>query len=95
MNQFGTYDTLEDRRTILGLFVRMGKGLPEPLARERRAAFLRRLVAAPTTGFKGRPLLVTPCSAAEAYFLFTAITGCLGVSIDAAARRLEAEVRRQ
>ncbi len=93
--QFDTYDTLEDRRTILELFVRMGKGLPEPLAREKRAVFLRRLMAGSTTGFKDRYLLVSPCSASEAYMIFVAIVGCLGVSIAQAAQRLEAEIRRQ
>jgi hypothetical protein len=91
--QFEGMDTLEDRRTILDLFVWMGKGLPERLAREKRAAFLRRLLYGSTTGFKDRPMLVTPCSAAEAYHIFVAVTGCMGVSIGQAARRLESEVR--
>ncbi len=34
-------------------------------------------------------MIVTPCTAAEAYHLFVAITGCLGVQVDEAARLLE------
>jgi len=91
--QWGTYDTLSDRREIMGLFVRLGDGLPDDLARQRRAKFLQSLMRDSDNGFSLTVPPITPCSAVDAYQLFVAITGCLGVDIDIAARRLEAEVR--
>ena len=91
--QFGTYDTLEDRRTIMQLLVRLGDGLPEQLGNKRRARFLQSLIGGSDNGFAEKELKVTPCDAVRAYHLFVAITGCLGVDIDVAAQRLETMIR--
>ncbi len=91
--QFGTYDNLSDRREILGLFKRLGSGLPEGLAARLRARFLQDLIGDSQTGLNEQPMKVTPCDAVTGYLLFGAICGCLGVDIDAAARKLEALVR--
>lgn len=93
--QFAEYDTLEDRREILILFQRLGKHLPEALAMRKRARFLESLIPESVSCFAELPLKVTPCSAVEAYHLFIAIVGVLGVPIAEGAKRLDAEVRRQ
>ncbi len=94
-HQFGSFDGLDNRKTVALLFERMGHNLSDLQAREQRAAFLRRLVRLSGNGFAQQTVQITPCDAVEAYFAFTAITGCLGVDVDQAARMLEEEVRRQ
>lgn len=91
--QFGAFDGLDNRKTVMSLFVRMGRGVPEEVARKRRQGFLQALLDLSDT-FTTNRLLVTPCSAAEAYHLFTAVTGCLGVDVTEAAQLLERVVRR-
>lgn len=93
--QFGTFEGLDNRKALLNLMVRLGDGLSEAEAGERRARFLRSLLKDSTTAFRGAPLTVTPCDAVRGYHLMVAITGCLGVPIDVAARKLEEVVRRQ
>lgn len=90
--QFGSFDGLDNRKTVMGLFVRMGRGLPADLAGMRRAGFLSGLIAC-SSSFGARRMVVDPCTAIEAYKLFVAITGCLGVPIDRAAKLLECVVR--
>jgi hypothetical protein len=92
--QFGAFDGLDNRKAIMNLMVRLGHGLDEMSAAKKRARFLQRLLPASTSGFFDKPMTVTPCSAVEAYHLFVAITGVLGVPIDVAARKLEDEIRR-
>ena len=77
------------------LFQRLGQDLPEVLAKERRAEFLKKLIRFSKNGFADKMVTITPCDPVEAYFAFTAITGCLQVDVDLAARMLEEEVRRQ
>ncbi len=91
--QFGTFEGLDNRKTVLALFNRMGHGLSERVGGMKRAGFLQGLIFVSTT-FTGKPLIVEPCSAIEAYNLFIAITGCLGVDIEGAAQLLEEVVRR-
>jgi hypothetical protein len=93
--QFDTFDTLDDRREIMTLFARLGDGLPETQAGLRRARFLRSILPESVNGFKAATLRIDPCSAVEAYRLFGAITGCLGVPISVAAAKLTAAVRAQ
>lgn len=91
--QFGSFDGLDNRRTVYRCFVRMGRGVSDEVASNLRAGFLRGLIAASTTGFAGTAPRVDPCSAAEAYKLFVAITGCLGVDVTRAALALEEVTR--
>jgi hypothetical protein len=94
--QFGSFEGRDNRRELLILLGRLGKGLPEQQANEVRAAFLHGLMGGTVSDFfAGRPLLVSPCSAVEAYHLLVAITGVLGVNIEDAARSLEDIVRQQ
>lgn len=94
--QFGSFDGLDNRRAVMELFVRMGDGLDEYSAARRRATFLQSLIRGSTSGFSRTPgFSVSPCSAVDAYLLFVAITGCLDVPVERAAKLLEAEVRRR
>jgi hypothetical protein len=93
--QFGSFDGRDNRKELMNLFVRLGEHLPEQQARQRRAQFLQRLISRSTKGFADLPRAIEPCSAVEAYHLFVAITGCLHVPIDEAARLLERTVRDQ
>ena len=85
-----TFDGLDNRKTIMNLFVRMGHGLDERTAAYRRGLFLKQLLSKSTNGFSDKTPQITPCSAVEAYHLFLAITSCLGVPIAVAAAELEA-----
>lgn len=91
--QFGSFEGLDNRKTVLNLFVRMGQGFSVEEGCRRRAAFLQGIIRRSDNGFARATCVVSPCTAVEAYFLFTAITGCLGVDVDRAARLLEQEVR--
>ena len=93
--QFASFDGRDNRRELMRLMVRLGEGLPDDLANRRRAAFLQGLMGASEGALAGAGLKVSPCSAVEGYHLLIAITGCLGVPIDVAARKLEAVVRAQ
>lgn len=91
--QYGSFDGLDNRRTIMQLFVRMGKNLPHDLAGARRKGFLEGLKSLVTGGLKGRPILIDGLpTAGEAYDLFVAITGCLDVPIERAAILLECAI---
>jgi hypothetical protein len=93
--QFTSFDGRDNRRELMILFQKLGDHLPEVLAREKRAEFLRRLVKDSKNKFAERDVKITPCGPVEAYFAFTAITGVLGVNIDRAASKLERLVKAQ
>lgn len=78
----------------MDLFARMSIGMPESVACMRRKAALERLLALSENCFAQLMVVITPCSTVEAYFLFTAITGCLGVPVEKAAKQLEEETRK-
>lgn len=59
-----------------------------------RARFLKGLLGGSRTGFGGKMMHVPACGQVDAYHYFIAITGCLGVGIEEAAKQLEREVRR-
>jgi len=91
--QFGSFDGLDNRKDVMAILSRLSRGVPESVACLRRRDVLRRLMALSKTGFAGSPVDLGPLSTVEAYFAFTAITGCLGVSAEEAAIQLEREVR--
>jgi len=91
--QFGSFDGLDNRRTVMELFCKMSLRVPESVGRARRQKFLERLIAFSDNGFADKMVEVTPCDPVTAYHLFVAITGCLGVNIEKAAKLLEEEVR--
>ena len=95
MKQFGTFDTLEDRRELLILIDRLGGGLPMDLANERRARWLQKLASRGMVGKAAQVIDAKRCHPTGAYLLFIQIVGVLGVRIEDAARELEEEVRRQ
>jgi hypothetical protein len=92
--QFGTFDGLDNRKAIMHLLDRLGDGRSLEEGAQRRATFLRSLIRdSQSRGLSGVPMEVTPCDAVGAYHLFVAITGCLYVPIEEAARKLERLVR--
>jgi hypothetical protein len=94
-SQFGSFCGLDNRKTVMELFRKLGDHYPEQLAMQKRAAFLKSLLVKSDNGFSGAPMVVDACSAVEAYLLFVAITSSLGVPIEEAAKSLEAFVRAQ
>jgi hypothetical protein len=92
--QFGSFDGLDNRREILILFQRLGEGLPTLEADKKRARWLQNLIKSSGNGFAMSMTKIEPCDCVAAYFAFVAITGCLGVDINEAARRLDREVSR-
>ena len=92
--QFKSFDGLDNRREIIILFQRLGEGLPDVIANQWRAKWLQSLIPHSVSGMATAPLIVQPCDPIEAYRLFVAITGVLGVPIDKAAKMLDEEVTR-
>ena len=88
-----SFDGLDNRRTLMDLFSRLGAGLPTDRANARRARFLQWLIKASNSGWCEKELQVSPCTAVEAYNLFLAITAQLDVPINTGARLLERWVR--
>ncbi len=81
-----TFDGLDNRREIMILLERLGTD-------QRRAKFLESLIPNSLKGFAGCPMKVFgPCNAVTAYYMLVGVTNELGVSINCAARRLEAEI---
>lgn len=93
--QFGSFDGLDNRKSIMDLFVRFADGKSEEQARQNRAIFLTRLIKLSGNGFAATLPQIKPCSAVEGYLFFTAICGQLGVPIERGARQLEDYIRRQ
>lgn len=93
--QFAPMDTLDDRREVYRLFVALGKGMPDEIGDRLRMGFLQGLIDASTCGFAGKAMRVECRGAAEAYRLFVAVTGCLGVDVSRAALALREVVRRR
>jgi hypothetical protein len=91
--QFGSFEGRDNRRTIMDLFHRMGRGLSDELAGMRRAGFLQGLLNLSQNGWSQKPTIIDPCSAQDAYGMFVAITGVLGVDVTQAAVALENVVR--
>ena len=84
-----TFDGLDNRRELMILLQRLGTD-------KRRAMFLESLIPASAKGFAGCPMTVRgPCDPVAAYYMLVAITNELGVSINEAAQRLDAAIRRQ
>ncbi len=92
-DQFGAFDGLDNRKAVFHLLKRLGHGVSEEVGNARRAGFLQGLLVGSTTGFAGKMITVDACGPVESYKLFVAITGCLGVNIERAAKTLEILVR--
>jgi len=97
--QYGSFDGKDNRRTIYGLFRRMGRNLPDDLAGARRAGFLQGLLFISKNCFHGKAMLIEGLpTTSEAYSLFVAICGdgkvTLGVSIEQATVLLEKVVKK-
>ena len=83
-----SFDGLDNRREILILLQRLGND-------KRRARFLESLIPR-SIRFAGCPITVKgSCDPVTAYYMLIGVTNELGVSINEAARLLEAEVARR
>lgn len=87
-SELQTFDGLDNRREIMMLLMRLGTDA-------RRARFIESLIPLSLKGFAGCPMRVRgPATPVASYYMLVGICNELGVSINEAARRLEAEVRR-
>ena len=91
--QFGSFEGLDNRKTVFFLLKRLGHGLPEFQQAQMRADWLRDLVKASENCFAQKMVHLEPCCLADAYFAFVAITGCLGVPVEKGAKLLEQRIR--
>lgn len=83
-----TFDGRDNRREVMILLQRLGTD-------RRRARFIEGLIRLSGNGFASAPARVAGnCDPVTAYHLMIAACNELGVSINEAARRLEAEVKR-
>lgn len=86
-SELDTFDGLDNRREVMVLLDRLGSDA-------KRARFLESLIPASLKGFAGCPMRVRgQCDALRAYFMLVGVCNELGVSINEAARRLEAVVK--
>lgn len=88
IHEISVFDGLDNRRTLIDCFRRMGGTLPEMQAAQLRASWLQWV--ARRGGFS---VEVTPCSPEEAYAVFLQITAHLKVPILEASLALEEAVR--
>lgn len=83
-----SFDGKDNRKEILILLEKLGSDM-------LRARFLESLIPLSLKGFAGVPMTVRGnCDAVAAYFMLVGVCNELDVSINEAARLLEAEVRR-
>ena len=92
--QFAGYDSLDTRKLIFRLLDELGHGRSETEAANIRAEWLKALLRHSQNGFAERMVQIVPCPAVEAYRVFTAITGVLGVSIAKGVELLEETIRK-
>ena len=86
-SELQTFDGLDNRREIMILLDRLGDN-------NKRAKFLESLIPSSLKGFAGCPMKVHgECDSVSAYFMLVGICNELGVSINTAAQKLEAEIR--
>ncbi len=87
-SELQTFDGLDNRKEVMMLLLRLGSD-------RRRARFLESLIPDSLKGFAGCPMRVRGnCDPVSAYYMLVGICNELGVSINEAARKLEAEVKR-
>lgn len=87
-SELESFDGRDNRMELMILLQRLGSG-------QRRARFLQSLIPHSRSGFSGIPMMVTgDCDPCAAYFMLVSICNELGVSINVAAQRLEAEVKK-
>ena len=83
-----TFDGKDNRREVMILLDRLGSD-------QRRAAFIESLIPLSLKGFAACPMKVKgKADCVSAYFMLVSVCNELGVSINTAARRLEAMVKR-
>lgn len=88
-SQLDTFDGLDNRRDLMIMLKRLGSNLA-------RARFIRSLLPASGLAFAGMELQVDnprDCDPVTAYFMLISVCNELGVPIDVAAHRLEANIR--
>lgn len=87
-SELETFDGLDNRKDVLTLLLRLGSD-------QRRARFLESLIPSSLKGFADCPMrVVGDCRPVAAYYMLVGICNELGVSINEAAIRLEAEVKK-
>lgn len=87
-DELASFDGLDNRREIMQMLCRLGSD-------QRRARFIESLIPLSLKGFAGCPMKVQGiCDPGAAYSMLVGVCNELGVSINEAARRLEAVVRR-
>lgn len=86
-SELETFDGLDNRKEVMILLVRLGSDA-------RRKAFIESLIPLSLKGFAGCPMKVSKaCDPVSAYHMLLGVCNELGVSINEAARRLEAAVK--
>lgn len=87
-SELETFDGLDNRKEVMILLQRLGSD-------QRRARFIESLIPSSLKGFAECPMRVRGnCGTVAAYHMLVGVCNELGVSINAAAKMLEAEVKR-
>ena len=87
--QCGTFDSRDNRRDLLRMFQRIGRGESEERAAAMRAIALEKILTGASCPVVREGAAVRPVSPMEAYAVFVGITGTLGRPIEQAAVDLE------
>lgn len=86
-SELETFDGRDNRKEIMSMLFRLGSD-------RKRAKFIESLIPNSAKGFTNCPMKVKgDCTPVSAYFMMVSICNELGVSINTAARKLEAEVK--
>ncbi len=87
-SELQVFDGLDNRKEVMLLLVRLGSD-------QRRARFIESLIPCSLKGFAGLPVKVKGhADPVSAYYMLVGVCNELGVSINTAAGKLEAEVKR-
>lgn len=86
MSDLSTFDGRDNRREIMILLGRLDSD-------HRRGRFIESLIPDSLKGFADCPMRCGPCDPVSAYFLLVGVCNELGVPINAAAAKLEKQIR--
>ena len=90
--QFGTFDTLGDRKDLWYLLGLLGKGVPEAVGAARRKALLKEL--ADSVAFGSGNAVIGDGTVSETYTLIVALAAQWKLDIQKIATRIEERIRR-
>lgn len=91
--QFGTFDSLQNRKDLMRMWNALGKGCCPEVAAVKRAAFLKRMLKQGDSPLASVVAKVKGTDSVGAYGLTVAAAQALGVDLNEAANELDRRLR--